>query len=236
MLPQGKYPKSDIALICPNLGGGGTQRVISILANAWYQRGLTVSVITLQKDECAYKLDPGVHIIDLQRLSKIRIVLKKIRKLFRISISITKRSLHSLGQKIFRLLKFIDGNLPVILKNNQSFAFIKRILLKVLSILSNVLVRIVRYCKQHIYKGLDAMGSFHILLIDTPFSWLFNYSIYWRVIALRLIIKQSAPPVVVSFLPSANVVTILACARLNTRVVISERNDPARQKITLSLE
>jgi len=230
MFPQGKYYKSDIALVCPNLGGGGTQRVISILANAWNQHGYTVSIITLQKEECAYELDPGVHIIDLQRLDETRIVLKKIRKLFRISISITKRSLHSLGQKIFRLLKFIDGNLPAILKINQSFAFIKRILLKVLSNLINVLVRIVRYCKQHIYKGLDALGSLHILLIDTPFSWLFNYSIYWRVIALRSVIKQSAPPVVVSFLPSASVITILACAKLDTRVIVSERNDPARQK------
>ena len=226
MFPQAKYYNSDIALVCPNLGGGGTQRVISLLANAWNQRGYTVSIITFQYEEYAYELDPGVHIIELQRLNKIRIVLQKIRKLFRISISITKRSFHSLGQKIFRLLKFIEGNLPVILKNNELIAFIKRILLKVLSILSNVLVRIVRYCKQHIYKGLDAMGSFLLLLIDTPF----NFLIYWRVKALRSVIKQSAPPVVVSFLPSANVLTILACTELDTRVIISVRNDPARQK------
>ena len=102
---------------------------------------------------------------------------------------------------------------------------------KSLTILNNVLKQTMRYCVQQINKGLDVMGSFHIIFIDTPFSWLFYPSLWLRVRALRLVMKQVAPPVVVSFLPSANVITILACSRLDSRVVISERNDPARQKL-----
>jgi GalNAc-alpha-(1->4)-GalNAc-alpha-(1->3)-diNAcBac-PP-undecaprenol alpha-1,4-N-acetyl-D-galactosaminyltransferase len=54
-------------------------------------------------------------------------------------------------------------------------------------------------------------------------------SLFQQVRKLRRAIKESRAPVVVSFTGSANVMTVLACAGLDTRVVISERNDPARQ-------
>ena len=50
-----------------------------------------------------------------------------------------------------------------------------------------------------------------------------------RILRLRRALKKARAPVVISFLPVFNMLTILAAAGLGLRVVICERNDPARQ-------
>jgi glycosyltransferase involved in cell wall biosynthesis len=50
-----------------------------------------------------------------------------------------------------------------------------------------------------------------------------------RVMALRKILREECPRVVVGFGAPINIVVILAAKFLGARVVISERNDPARQ-------
>jgi glycosyltransferase involved in cell wall biosynthesis len=50
----------------------------------------------------------------------------------------------------------------------------------------------------------------------------------FETLALRQALKRVESPVVVSFGTSVNVVTLKACKRLKKRVIISERNDPAR--------
>lgn len=228
---QNNYPKADIVLVCPNLGDGGTQRVVSILANEWAQRGQSVCIITLHKDECAYKLDPSVHLIEIHAFSKTTGMLKKIWRLLYRATGIAKRRLWGLGQKISSVLNIFDRNVARVVKNSYSMSGITRWLVIALMIPVSLLIRLVKYCQQQIDKTLDVVSSFYITLMDTPFLMLVNPPLYLRVQKLRFVIKQSAPPVVVSFLPSANVTTILACASLDTRVVISERNDPARQKL-----
>jgi GalNAc-alpha-(1->4)-GalNAc-alpha-(1->3)-diNAcBac-PP-undecaprenol alpha-1,4-N-acetyl-D-galactosaminyltransferase len=52
-----------------------------------------------------------------------------------------------------------------------------------------------------------------------------------RVLRLRKAIRTIGAGTVVSFVGSTNILTILATAGLGTRVVISERNDPARQSL-----
>ena len=52
-----------------------------------------------------------------------------------------------------------------------------------------------------------------------------------RIAVLRKTIKRISPQVVLSFLGDINILTILATMRLNTRVVISERNDPALDRL-----
>lgn len=52
-----------------------------------------------------------------------------------------------------------------------------------------------------------------------------------RIIALRRIFKQLAPRNIVSFVGSTNILTTLAAYGLNSNVIISERNDPARQDL-----
>jgi len=52
-----------------------------------------------------------------------------------------------------------------------------------------------------------------------------------RILRLRKSIRKIGAGTVVSFVGSTNVLTILAAAGLGARVVISERNDPARQSL-----
>jgi GalNAc-alpha-(1->4)-GalNAc-alpha-(1->3)-diNAcBac-PP-undecaprenol alpha-1,4-N-acetyl-D-galactosaminyltransferase len=52
-----------------------------------------------------------------------------------------------------------------------------------------------------------------------------------RITGLRNLIRFSRPDVVVSFVGTTNILTLLACSGLRVPVVISERNDPARQSL-----
>lgn len=52
-----------------------------------------------------------------------------------------------------------------------------------------------------------------------------------RIKSLRGAIVHSGAPVVISFVGATNILTILAARSLDVRVVISERNDPARQSL-----
>lgn len=54
---------------------------------------------------------------------------------------------------------------------------------------------------------------------------------YTRVRSLRRQILNSKPDVVVSFITATNILTLLACLGTGLKVVVSERNDPARQPI-----
>lgn len=54
---------------------------------------------------------------------------------------------------------------------------------------------------------------------------------HWPVRALRNVLARTGPDVVVSLLGGTNIVTVAAAAGLRHRVVISERNDPSRERL-----
>jgi len=54
---------------------------------------------------------------------------------------------------------------------------------------------------------------------------------FLRVLKIRRAIKSSGAPVVLSFVGSTNIITILATLGLGVFTVISERNDPSRQSL-----
>lgn len=55
-----------LALIISSLGGGGAERVMTLLANAWVKRGNEVTLITLASNRMdVYPLDPGVRRVAL---------------------------------------------------------------------------------------------------------------------------------------------------------------------------
>ena len=58
--PRTEEPGADVVLVCPHLGDGGTQRVVSVLADAWNQRGRRVCVVTLYNEPDFYRLPTGV--------------------------------------------------------------------------------------------------------------------------------------------------------------------------------
>lgn len=52
-----------------------------------------------------------------------------------------------------------------------------------------------------------------------------------RIAGLRSLVRRSRPDVVIAFVGTTNILTLLACIGLGVPVVISERNDPARQSL-----
>ena len=53
----------------------------------------------------------------------------------------------------------------------------------------------------------------------------------WRLLALRRELKQVGADVIISFMDRPNILTLLASRGLKSRVIISERTDPAQRKI-----
>jgi len=54
---------------------------------------------------------------------------------------------------------------------------------------------------------------------------------YWRCRGIRTALKEVESPLILSFLPSANIMSVIASTNMGRRVVICERNDPAIQPI-----
>lgn len=77
-----------IIFVIPNMTGGGTERVISLLANEYRRRGIGVTILMFAGEECAYRLDPGVELLCVspQSYGDIRVQWKRLcrmRKYFR---------------------------------------------------------------------------------------------------------------------------------------------------------
>lgn len=52
------------------------------------------------------------------------------------------------------------------------------------------------------------------------------YNNYARIVKLRNYFKEKTPDVIISFMTTSNLLTLLSTLKLNTPVIISERNDP----------
>ena len=76
-------------------------------------------------------------------------------------------------------------------------------------------------------------GVLNLLGPSRLFEKLFRSRIYllifYEALCLRRVIQQTNAPVVMALGTAANALTILACRKLGRKVIISERNDPARQ-------
>lgn len=89
-----------IVFIIPNMTGGGTERVISLLANEYVRRGNEVTIMMFAGDECAYELDSRVNLlcvspqshgnpmIQLKRLCSMRKYFRKNRDAVIFSFSV----------------------------------------------------------------------------------------------------------------------------------------------------
>jgi GalNAc-alpha-(1->4)-GalNAc-alpha-(1->3)-diNAcBac-PP-undecaprenol alpha-1,4-N-acetyl-D-galactosaminyltransferase len=69
------------------------------------------------------------------------------------------------------------------------------------------------------------------LLKEAGNTWAGLWNNWTRVRKLRIAIRESAPQMVVSFIDTMNVLTILAGRGLNVPIVISERSDPSKHNI-----
>ncbi len=53
----------EIIFVAASMTGGGTERVISILANLWSRKGLKVSILMTAQDEVAYELEKEIELV-----------------------------------------------------------------------------------------------------------------------------------------------------------------------------
>ena len=81
--------KQKIVIVTRNLLGGGAERVIAQLANYFVSQGRECSIITIDKDEIFYKLDPGIDVKMigrknsnklLDRIARYRLVRKVVKQ------------------------------------------------------------------------------------------------------------------------------------------------------------
>lgn len=77
-----------IVFVVPDMAGGGTERVISLLANEYVSRGIDTAILSFAGDQQAYPLDKRVELISAGGASggsfKVRIErLKAMRRYFR---------------------------------------------------------------------------------------------------------------------------------------------------------
>lgn len=54
-----------IVFVIPDMPGGGTERVVALLANEYSRRGIPVAVLLFAGDERAYPLDSGIEVLSV---------------------------------------------------------------------------------------------------------------------------------------------------------------------------
>lgn len=85
----------NMVLVIPSLGGGGAERVMATLANAWAARGDTITLITLSDSAGdVYQLDPLVRRVGLGLLQSSNNILQALannwRRVFALRRAITQ--------------------------------------------------------------------------------------------------------------------------------------------------
>lgn len=65
-------PLKKLFIMTHNLLGGGTERALTTLANAFFRDGVEVSILTEYASPCAYPLDPGIRVIPLTERTTCR--------------------------------------------------------------------------------------------------------------------------------------------------------------------
>lgn len=182
--------RRKLLLVAPNLGDGGTQRVVTVLAGALHERGRAVTVVTLYRGEDHYALPPGVERISLVPGSRSRLFAWLGNALSRLAAPLPSL----FGGRAFLAIRALERRLAVAVD-----ALVGRLVAAAVRVLP---------------RGL---------------AWRLHLPTWLRVRGLRRLIRDQQPDGVVAFCGSTNLITVLAGA--DARLVISERNDPALQRL-----
>ena len=57
--------KGKIVFVIPDMPGGGTERVVALLANEYAARGIAVSILLFAGHQTAYPLDERIEVVSL---------------------------------------------------------------------------------------------------------------------------------------------------------------------------
>jgi glycosyltransferase involved in cell wall biosynthesis len=112
----------DVLLITPNLSDGGTQRVVTHLANGWCERGVKVGVLTLSDKPDAYHLNSEVdRLTFISRVSKNAI--NRVRRVHPVGQFLIDR----LSAHVYLLSLYLDFMWPFLAKFLPQLAEVLRL-------------------------------------------------------------------------------------------------------------
>jgi len=285
------FRKCDLVMLVPHLGDGGTQKVVTTLANAWNKKGKNITVVTIYDHSDEYVLNQRIKRIKISELeieggflleliSDVisKVILKVIDKITLIK-DIVKGYRLRINNKLllylylfflfcfsffififnFVLVLVLVLNELLLFAINIMFQFLKDIVfysqlavIYILSFFLNVLndfidgfIYLLTIFKERFGFGFFGLSFYFIMAVFyTRKIYRYIYRNYWfrkkigpylhiinRAKAIRSVIKSENPSVVLSFIGSTNILTTIACKFLGKKVVISERNDPAIQRL-----
>lgn len=186
----GAAGKTDILVVVPHLGAGGTQRVVSLLLDYWHGHGRRVALLTLFPNPDAYRIDPGIAREDFALAAPPGSESRGLRQAnYRVDAAL--QSLSEDGPK----WRTLAGMAAL-----QGFRAVRGALVALIAAASpSLMERIIAGSRQ--------------------------------VVWLRERFKATRPRVILSFLGSTNIQSVLAARGLGIPVLISERNDPALQRL-----
>ena len=138
-------------------------------------------------------------------MDALRTLVKRAVKLVKRAVKLVKRAV-KLARRTLRLVYKVGRWL---LKLRQSRFW-----------LAKLISRVSGYCLDKRALGGSARLSLHLMRLSM-----------WRVTALRGLLQGLKPDIVLSFLGATNIITIASAKGLPLRLVISERNDPSRQRL-----
>ncbi len=226
--------KYDILFFIAHMGKGGSQRVTANLLNYWAEKkNKKICLITLIRDKPdIFKLRKEIDRIVIdnnQNMSIIRDIIKsneKITKLF------TNLKLH-------RKDTFKPPSETHLLSRYITLKFIRKCFLLPIFVLYILKNKVLKY----IYKNIGVniarkiilvfnISDDFVLKICSKIYFLIFMGDYRRIRRIRNLVRNTEHQCIISFLGATNIKTIIACHGIkNSKVIISERNDPSRQSL-----
>ena len=67
-----------IVFVIPDMPGGGTERVVALLANEYSRRGIPTGILLFAGSERAYPLDPRIEVVSVGGRITISLVFKRL--------------------------------------------------------------------------------------------------------------------------------------------------------------
>ena len=196
-------------MVLPHLGLGGAQRVTASLSSYWVGLGREVTVVTWLTDPTDfYPLHPRVHRITMaEQNDLLGRIYRRLTNRFEPPAVDARRT----PNRVKEGREIQDG---VFVVAKWGYLQLRRVVNDATrTALFSFLAR-----RRLLGRG---SGSYAMLLR------LGN----WRVRRLRQILVEVRPDVVISLLGATNIMTAAASMGLGLRTVISERNDPSKQRL-----
>jgi GalNAc-alpha-(1->4)-GalNAc-alpha-(1->3)-diNAcBac-PP-undecaprenol alpha-1,4-N-acetyl-D-galactosaminyltransferase len=197
----------DLLFIMPHMGLGGAQRVASYMLDYWAQQGRKICLLTLMDNRPdAFTIDPRVE----------RICISRNRSLpFTIGTENDKRKhfYQNIDHQHFVRKNFSELYILFLYKTKNFRSGLKKSYLKlpfdVLPLSNEAFIQISEFFFR--FKGKKTISNIR---------------------KLRRVVMEKKPMTIISFLGRTNIQTLIALHDRSNKLIISERNDPSKQRLS----